>query len=189
MHNIEHRTCPLKCDRKKVEAEINKYVSQKTWEEGGGGLVNPIRWLDMAPYASYEEAEAAIRRLDSGWYDSLAVRYEMHHQPGDSAKFTELRNKLNEAYKEYERRDRILYAETVTSNLITCRVCGSKLARTYLKTNMCPVCRSEIRPDHMLKSVSVAEERWHRAQKAVEDYEKKHGKKEICWLIKFEYHT
>ena len=187
-HNIEHFTYPEKVDKNKVQKELDHYAAMEDWQEGCTGLYRKIRWIDGRVYGSYEEAEEVIKKLDRGDYDQLAVKYDEYHKPKDD-KSTELANKLLAAGDEYRKRDFAVYPRSVTSAFIGCKKCGSKLAREYLRTNSCPVCRTDMRPEYILKSIQAAKNKMERVQKEVSDYAKRKGTKEIMWLVKIEYHT
>lgn len=188
MHNIEYFTFKRDVNKERVEKELNEYVAHEDWQEGCCGLYHSIRWIDGKVYLSRDCAEEAIRKMDHGDYDQLAVLFEHRESPKNDRE-KELRDKVADNFKEYRKRDSVLYADTVTSSLITCKGCGSKLSRTHIKTNQCPVCHAELRPDHMLKSVDVANKRWKKSQKDLDDYIMRKGKKEVMWLVKIEYHT
>lgn len=187
-HNIRYSEYPEKVNKKEVQAKWDHYVEMEDWQEGASGLPNPIRWLDKC-YDSFDEAQKAIERLDNGWYDQLAVKYVSRTQDHDNVKLNELRTAATDAMAEFNKRDKSLYPKTLQANLITCKKCNSKLAKDYLKTNFCPVCHADLRPEHIIKSIKAAEDKWKREQKKIEDYTSKHGKKEIRWLVKIEYHT
>jgi len=186
MHNIEHHVYPEKVDKKKVFEELNSYVEHECWQEGGS--LDRIRWEEYPILESQKEAEKWIEEHDRGWYDNLAVRFKKPIRV-ESAKLKELTEETKRTCKEYRDRSAKLYADTVTSTYIGCKSCGSKIARKYLKANNCPICHAELRPEHMLKSVAAAFNKYSRAIKAENDYVNKHSKKEICWLVKIEYHT
>lgn len=188
MHNIEYFTYPKAVNKAKVQKDLDNYVAHEDWQEGCTGLYHNIRWLDNKIYDTPEEAHKALEELDRGNYDQIAVLYQNSHTP-DDAKMKELNQKLEIAYSEYQRRDRLLYSQIVTSAFIGCKTCGSRLARKFMTTNKCPVCHAEMRPDHMMKSISSAKNKWDRAQREVKEYIRKKGKKEILWLVKIEYHT
>ena len=187
-HNIRHTSYPETVNKKHVQAEWDEYVRMEDWQEGASGLASPIRWLESNVYPNYDEAEKAIERLDKGWYDQIAVKY---YAPVEtkSQKLDDLTKACIEARSEYEKRNRALYAERVTSAYISCKECGSKLSRTHLRSNGCPVCHAELRPDHMLKWVDVAKKKWEKACSTKQDWVNKHSKKEVRWLVKIEYHT
>lgn len=188
-HNIEYFTYPKNVNKASVQKDLNNYVAHADWQEGCTGLYRDIRWLDEKVYDSEEEAHAAINRMDRGDYDQIAVLYQEYENVEDD-KSRALYAKLQEASKEYYERNRLLYSNTVTSAFIGCKKCGSRLARTFLHDNYCPVCKAELRPDHMLKAVSAAKNRMEKANKNYNDYTFRKSKKNgLCWLVKIEYHT
>ena len=188
-HNIEYRDYPENVNKKQVQADWDHYVAMEDWQEGATGLPKPIQWLETHTYESYDIAMDAINRLDDGWYDQLAVKYISHEKPASNQKLNELETACEEAWKEYEKRSRVVYPLTLQAALITCKKCNSKLSKQYLKSNLCPVCHADLRPEHITKSIKAAEDRWKRRQNDLKNYRIKHGKKETRWLVKIEYHT
>lgn len=187
-HNIELFDYSEKVNRKAVQKELDHYAAMEDWQEGCQGLYRDIRWIESPVYANYDEASKAIDKLDRGDYDQLAVKYHYYHPPRDD-KTEELKRKVLAAGDEYRKRDSAVYPRTVTSAMISCKKCGSKLAREYLRTNFCPVCRTDMRPEYIMKSIQAAKNKMLRAEKEVSDYYTKKGKKEVRWLVKIEYHT
>lgn len=188
MHNIEHYTYPKDVDKKKVQKELDRHAAEEDYGEGCTGLGSSIRWYENKVYENRDEAEKAIEKMDNGWYDQLAVLYKSNKKPRDN-KIKELNDKCRLAYEEYIRRDNIKYPQTVTSTYIGCKNCGSRLARTLLNSNRCPVCHNDLRPEHMLKTVAAAEKKHQKILHDIAEYEKKKGTPEINWLVKIEYHT
>lgn len=188
MHNVEYRIFKKDVNRGRAQKELDDYVSHATWQEGGHGLSQNIRWYENKVYGSEDEAKDAIEKLDRGWYDQLAVLYEHCSNPKD-AKVIEMQNKRAKLFTDYLEKDRCLYAKTLKSNLIGCKHCGSKLAKDYLIHNYCPVCKAEMRPDHVLKSIEAAKNRFQRMDNQINEYIRKKGKKDVRWLVKIEYHT
>ena len=187
-HNIEYYSYPENCDRAKVKAEIDHFVAMEDYQEGCTGLYHPIRWIETEIYPDYETAVKVIEKLDRRDYDNLAVRY-MDYEVYTDKKVEELQRKVWDAYKELNRRNNIIYASTVKAAYITCKVCGSRLSRTHLMTNKCLLCGADMRPDTLKKSVDTAKKKWETAQKNLVVYQRKKAKKNVRWLVKFEYHT
>lgn len=189
MHNIEHYTYNENVKRDWVQKELDHYVANETRGEGGHGLGQNIRWLDSVQVCEdYEAAETKIQSLDRGWYDQLAVRY-YECTPAPSKPLTILREKVKAASDEYYARNGKIWAKTVTAEFVGCKKCGSRLSRVFLKTNRCPVCGNDLRPETMKKSIATAKAKWEKAQAAEREYIKRHGKKKVMWLVKIEYHT
>ena len=187
-HNIEYFTYPLNISKEKVKKELDGYVARADWQEGCTGLFRPIRWIENPVYESHEEAAKAIDRMDTHNYDQIAVRYKYKEMKPD-AKYDEMSKKADELYKEYNKRDKKLYAETLTSDFIGCKECGSRLNRKMLKSNFCPVCEKDLRPEYMKKSIQTAKDKWVKAKDSAAEYLQKKAKAEIMWIVKIEYHT
>lgn len=188
-HNIEYFEYPYGISRDKVKKELDAYVAHADWQEGCSGLNNPIRWINGKTYDTYEEAEAAIKRYDNGWYDNVAVPYYRTGEMQADAKYNELSKKSDDLRKEFDQRMAKLYPATLTSDFIGCKNCGSRLSRKHLHTNFCPVCEKDLRPEYMLKSIEAARSRMNKATDAAAEYLRKKAKKEVWWLVKIEYHT
>ena len=76
MHNRRYLTYPCRASKTKVQKELDRFVAHEDEHEGAIGLPNPIRWIDYL-CKNLEEAEGYIKSHDSGWYDSLAVKYKL----------------------------------------------------------------------------------------------------------------
>ena len=187
-HNVEYYQYPLNVSKDKVKADLDNYVAHADWQEGCCGLYHGIRWLSDKTYKDYQEAHDALERLDRGNYDNLAVQfYRSDFTPDD--KYRELEKKTEEARKEFMLRDSKIYPTTITSALLTCKHCGSKLSRVYLQHNACPVCGRDLRPDYMIKSVETARSKYNKARENAVAYKERKAKKTAMWLVKIEYHT
>jgi hypothetical protein len=159
------------------------------WQEGCSGLGHPIRWLESVGIcASYDEAEKCIRDHDRKWYDQLAVRYYEPARGFSDKKSEELKAKVKATYDAYRAKD-CIWAKGLKAEYVVCRNCGSRLKREYIKSNRCPVCSGDLRPDSTLEAVKAAEQRWKKAQAASNSYICDHAKKAVKWLVKIEYHT
>ena len=204
-HNIETRTYPENVDRRKVSDILDTYVSQRTIEEGGGGLPSNIRWLEREPICNSEsEAEGKIKALDKGWYDCLAVRYyhSKNNGPVSSAALTNACETVNKAQKDYNTLKDTARAEFFNrkSEFVGCKNCGSKLSLIELKrlekTN-CPLCGGNLLSPTITDRLMKAHDKIVKAQKkqAAERAKaeakriKADKNREVRWLVKFEYHT
>lgn len=189
MHNIEFETYPLKVDRKDVERSWDEYVAHEDWQEGATCLPNHIRWIEDGISDSYDEAEKRIEKLDRHCYDQLAVKYK-EYKPCKTKKYEKLRERFVEAFNALrEKKEKVHYsAKNISSEYVGCRHCGSKIATKYIDTNVCPVCRTDMRPASVLQAIKKAEEKKNEIGKLLEAEQKK-GKYEVRWLVKIEYHT
>ena len=188
-HNVEYRDYPENCDRNKVKKELDSYVAHVDWQEGCRGLYNSIRWLDTIPEQSnLDAAHEVIEKLDRGDYDNLAVRYYAYERL-PAGKTAEYDAAVKAAEDAYALRARVIYPQTLQAQFVGCKQCGSKLARMYLRTNNCPVCHADMRPEHILKAIAAAKNKVTAAAQKRYEYVCKHAPKNVRWLVKFEYHT
>jgi len=190
MHNIEYYSYGENIKRDYVQRELDSYVAHADWQEGCSGLYHDIRWLESEPVCADEEAaRETINRRDRGNYDQLAVRYYEPEPIKNNKAFEAMLEKAKAAYSDYLTKDRALYPETLKAEFIGCKGCGSRLSRVHLKFNRCPVCHADLRPKSALNAVASAETKWRKANKAVDNYKRKHATKKVMWLVKIEYHT
>ena len=148
--NIHMASYPENCNRKKVQAEWDEYAAMEDWQEGCGGLGADIRWLENIPICeNSEEAEKKIQKLDSGWYDQLAVRYYTN----EPIKNTKSIDKAKEAYKNAKEAEQMLRIKinraflNRKSDFVGCKGCGSKIRLSYLRGPVCPVCAGNLLSD------------------------------------------
>lgn len=192
-HEIRHETYPENVDKKKVQAEWDDTVRHICWQEGASGLGRPIRWLDKV-CGSYEEAEEYIQKQDKGWYDQLAVKYLDYRDVQPSKKMAELQERVKTLYATYREKANKFHFADAQAAFITCKSCGSKISRKHLGGNQCPVCRADMRPDSVLKSIASAKASHEKALASLKTEEKKHQEKckkqaKVRWLVKVEYHV
>ena len=190
-HNVEYHTYPENCDKSKVENEINKYVSHCTYAEGGGGLPSAIRWNDNKIYANRDEAEEAISKMDDGWYNQIAVKFKELPRDVTSAKFESLYNKKVEVVKKARTLNSEVQVKSMKSQYVSCKKCGSKLNKDFLKTNYCPLCQNDMRSDTIKNKLDTYKVKLIDLDKQLsEEYKRLTEKKgEVKWLVKIEYHT
>ena len=184
-HNVKLFTYPISKSQAEITQELSSYVEHACWQEGG--TLGRIRWLSNKIYDSYDAAEAAIEKQDKGWYDNIAVQF---HQCDDDKKLMVLREKESAAWKAYRTADSAVFAADFLSKMISCKKCGSKLNREYLKFNYCPLCHADMRSPTLLKKIDRLKKAAEAASKAVEDYRQELGRKSknVFWMVKIEYH-
>lgn len=191
MHNIEYYSHPENCNKKKVESELNTYVTQQTYQEGRHGLDRPIRWLNVGPLPDYDAAKETIEAHDSGWYDQLAVRYRELPANVSNKKIEELKNKAAEVYQTLMQLEKKVAAKDFKAQLVSCKKCGSKLNKDYLNSNFCPLCRADMRSDTTQKRIAALRQKHQELQEVLRKEQAalaaKKGK--VMWLVKIEYHT
>lgn len=188
-HSIEYADYPESVDKREVQKMWDHTAACAGRHEGASGLPGPIEWLpDIC--ASYAEAQEYIQVCDTGWYKQLAVRYR--ETVGDAAApqyLVDARINLGHCRMRLSQAN-LFHFETAKAEFIGCKSCGSKLARKYLRSNFCPLCRADLRPASKLAETKRAQEAVKKAEKRLADAEKKAAVKgKIRWLVKVEYHT
>ena len=190
MHNTQHYTYDENIHRDYVQRELDHYAAMEDYQEGCSGLPHKIRWLEnLGICADYDEAEKVIEKNDSGDYDQLAVRYYEPVRAKPTKAQQELQERVNKAYNRWLKLDQVIYPQTVTSEFMGCKNCGSRLARKHLYRNYCPVCRADLRTPAKQQAIKEAKEKWKQADLVLKEYINAHSEKVVKWLVKIEYHT
>lgn len=195
-HNIHHSVYPENVKKERVQAEWDEYAAREDWQEGCSGLASNIQWKSRICYDE-AEAYAYLEKIDSGWYDQLAVRFYDYPKLKPSKTSDTLKERMERLTSRYHELQDAIHYKGVKSQLVTCRECGSKIATKYIGVkvnNICPVCHSDMRPESILELIEKAKQN---ASKAKKDYEaevkklqEKQKKKAVLkWLVKIEYHT
>lgn len=198
MHNIIMEIYDEDVDKKKIQEQWDNHAAIEDRQEGCSGI-SPIRWLDGKIYDSYEEAELAIKGLDNGWYDCLAVKF--YDKKVSEYTYTKAyRNmlKTQRVYKEtyYNVTDKAreeFFA--CKSEYVGCKECGSKLKRSLLKQARCPLCGSSLLSNTMQSRINGAKKRLESINEKCDKQHKrecdraKSDKASVKWLLKIEYHT
>ena len=199
-HNINYYDYKLTVNKREVEDDLNDYVRHADWEEGAGGLPNPIRWVDRT-FDSYDAAKKYIEDQDKRiWYNCMAVKYktvkrDALRQSRQSKKEEELTAAIKAQMDNLNKIEKQASIQNRTSEYIGCEKCGSKLKRTLLKTEYCPLCHNDLRSKTNLDRMANArakyneliEKRDAEEKKRIESLKMSSG--EIRWLVKIEYHT
>ena len=179
------------------KASIYETVDRVAMDESdsGHGLGSPIRWYDNEIQNSYEDAEAFINKHDSGWYDQLAVPFRQARQEDlTTKKTTDLKRRISELEKLYREKDGKIHYANVKSKTVSCKTCESKIAVAYLRSNACPVCRAELRPESVMKDLANKQVKLNELKKQLKEEEKRLAAKSIknsklMWLVKTEFHV
>ena len=193
-HEINYFSFNYDTSRKSIEKEMNDYACR---HGDAGGLYYPISFKEMTPFKSYDDAQKYIESIDKD-YGQFAVPYlDYPYIKVTNDKLKEMETKLNELHREYYgRRDRQFYTtETIKSQYLGCKECGSRLAVKYLHGNRCPLCGAEMRPETELNKIKALKEKYDKAFNAfvsARDKEEEKAKQKLSctkkWLVKIEYH-
>lgn len=190
-HEIRHLVYDETTNKRFIENEANNIAV----EDGDyhSGLNAPIRWLD----AICEDADRAreyIESHDKGWYDQLAVRYREYPKCEPSKALLSLQNRRKAETQKYTDYAKAHSVSTFKAEYIGCPKCGSKLKRTLLKSESCPLCREELRSKTTIETLERYSKNICELDKQIKAEERKLQEKnikksKIKWLVKIEYHV
>ena len=182
-HVIEYLDEKENCNRKGIENDIAIAARYN-----GDGWQGPMHWHDeVKPLKNYNAAQKWIEEHDKGWYDDHAVRYYDYCKVKPTKKMGELQQKIRELREQKVAYENLHSVKKRKSEYIGCPKCGSKLFREYLKSEYCPLCRSDLRSQTTLDTLANYDKRIQKVQIQLEDETEKQ-KGEVRWLIKYEYH-
>lgn len=190
-HIIDFRVCDKKEDVLRgcesfASANVDRGENPFGDYHGGMTFLKGIRSSQADAFDYLEE------KSSGGFYDDYAIQF----YDVDSLKMTKTATnlinrleKMKKDYKDYVSKMQI--ANSHKSKLVTCKNCESKLAVSYLsKTNSkCPVCKSDLRADYILKRIEKYKADIKDLEKKVQkEKEKKSNKAPIRWAYKVEVH-
>ena len=188
MHQIEYYTVDKRKEIMEVASEFAFYNTDRG-ENPTGSYHGNMTIHDKPICESYEEAKERIDEWDTGWYSDHAVQYKDKSKlnPTKQMETLEARaKKLIDDKKEY------LEAHAVRnrkSELIGCAKCGSKIARSYLRGDRCPVCGTDMKPEYVIERIRKYEADYKAVMKQIEELRRKQsGKCPVRWLVKVEVH-
>ena len=189
-HAIEHYIYDVNTDKRKIESIMN----ERAREEGDyhSGLNQSIRWIDHI----CEDRDKAYEYIDShdqGWYNQLAVKFREYPTGEPTKTLLTLKERVK---KEHEKRNAYEKAHSVSSfkaEYIGCPNCGSKLKKSLLRTDSCPLCRTELRSKTTIETIQRYKENIKKLNTQIREEERKINqrniqKSKIKWLVKIEYH-
>ena len=187
-HEVEYYTYRDKnLDKNKVQRNLEAYVERRCWEEGGG-LSGNIRWINEE-CEDYEDALQYIEEHDKGCYDQLAVKYRNYSNVKETQSLKKLKQQESTLYKKIHDIENKIHYKDVKSAFVSCKKCGSKLSTKHIRSNYCPLCGNDLRPDTTLKTIKNYKKKMEDIQEKIRTEKIKQSKKaEIYWLVKIEYH-
>lgn len=190
-HEIRYVSFPGDMSKEEIVKECDNIAIRDG--EYHTSLNSRIEFFSTSPLLNKEQAEKYIKERDRAFYGAYAVRYYVY--PGDvsSKRQEELIKKLQEARAKYYTVSNELHFKDVKSAFIGCKECGSKISSAHLRSNRCPVCNKDMRPETKIKQIealkakadALAEQLKAETEKV---QAKAKAKAKVYWLVKFEYH-
>lgn len=117
-------------------------------------VIPKIKWVDTPPHLSYE----TVKNLLVNYSRTNEAVGGIYLESIETKKEQQLRNRIKELKTKYAELDGSQYysPDTIKSQFITCKSCGSKLSVKYLSnldhtigyydSNHCPICHADLRP-------------------------------------------
>ena len=154
-----------------------------------GSLVthdNGFTLHDGKVYSSYSDAIDAINKFDNGFYDDHGVLFK------ESKAKSKARLDLQDKIQETRRKKREFYNNHLPSKakatFVGCPECKSKLAKEFLETDRCPVCKKSMFPKTTKDRLKAYDAKLKQLEAKDLELERKQ-KGEVKWLVKLEFHT
>lgn len=191
MHQIDYLTFEESKTRQEIVDKCNARAENNS--DSGSGLYYGIKFIDRV-FDTYEDAESYIEEIDNDTYsryNNYAVKYKQATSTPNTKAYENAKAKSISAFNEYRKASNKVHYKGIKSQFVACKKCGSKLSTTYIDTNKCPLCNTELRPQSTLDAIDRLRKAYEDAQKKIEVLEKewtqKHNK--VKWLVKIEYHV
>lgn len=148
----------------------------------------PLRWHTATVYECYEDAEAAIRDFDRGFYDDHAVLFH-DARDLDNAAIRRFDKQISDTKQKLRDYIDSSHVNTRKAAFIGCPCCGSKLSREHLYRDTCPLCHTDLRSETVLSRIKGYEDKIEELKKKiVEERKKLASKAPVKWLVKYEFH-
>lgn len=185
MHNICYREFDEKVAEKRIQDEVLRIISRS----GDGYGTDRIAFSHREPFANHEAAQNWIREND-GWYKGIAVRYYDYSKCKATKKVEALEQKIAENKNKANEYAKAHSVKSFKAAYIGCPKCGSKLNRSFLYGEKCPLCFEDLRAKSTLERIEGFKKK-DKDLRAQIDAEKQKDKKNasVKWLVKYEYHS
>lgn len=188
-HSIHYLTYPEKLDKREVYADC-----QEVCEREGNtlGLDKSIKFYDRV-FDSYDDAVEYIEHNLCGNYEQVAFKYKEPTTPPKTQMYQKLIEQQKELRQRYSDMNRKIHfsSDSVKSNFIACKNCGSKLASKYIRSNNCPLCGNDLRPPTTINNIKRVKDKLDDVNAKIRKIELEHSKKSknIGWIVKIEFHV
>lgn len=178
-------------DRKEImqTAEEFAYYNVDRQENPSGDYHGTMTIHDDIICESYEDAIAKIDSLDRGFYDDHAVRYKDKSALKPTKQMEALKARMMKNIENGRGYADEHSVKRRKSEFAGCKKCGSKIAIKHMRTERCPVCGNDLRPEYVierLKKYNVDLEKMRKQYAELEKNQK--GKCPIRWAFKVEVH-
>ena len=148
----------------------------------------PIKEIKSKPFETMEAAESFLRTRNDwqrNW--NVAVPFYDRSACKPTSKHEECLKRLQSEEDKYAAYIKAHDLSTFKSVLITCKKCGSKLNKDYLKRSCCPLCKNDLRSNSVKAASDRYEEKIRKLKKDIQTEEAKaSGKAVLRYLVMYE---
>lgn len=184
-HTVKFMYYPEQEDVRRIIADIRWRVSH----QGDHSGTDIVRFPTNEVFDNEDAAMAYIKQHDRGNYDGIAVKFRDFSTVQDTIQIKKLRYKISTTLTK---KDEYIHTHSVKTRkpiYISCPCCGSKLNKDRLSSNICPLCRTDLRSPSVLQKIKAFDEKIKDYETAIKKEQlKRKGEAEIQWLVKYEYH-
>lgn len=182
-------------NRNSIETRLNGVSEYHS--DNRNGLYSSIRFLDNKIYENDIKAETAIKTLDKGWYDQLAVQFYDYEARPDTKTILNLKEQLQKRRVELAEYKQANSVRNRKSQYVGCTKCGSKVNKDYFPKgenyiNRCPLCNTDLSSDTVKKTIESKTQKINELDTSIETKVRENnskGKKQLKWMVKIEYHV
>lgn len=127
-----------------------------------GNHLNPIKVMELAELpCSLEEAEEKADEYAWNRKYSIVIPFLEVKEVKETSKKKNLKERIEAEKKKYEEYAKKHSVLAFKAAYVSCPKCGSKLNREYLKSDMCPICRTDMRSDTTQSTLARYSEKIH----------------------------
>ena len=189
-----HCTDYIVVDEKKDIMEVARdfaFYNTDRYENPSGRYNNILDVLESTIYEDYDDAYLKASELERsrGSYNDFAIPFYSSIKQEPTKQMLNIEKRMDKIIVDKEEYNKKHSIKNLSSKLITCKHCESKLAKDFLKRNNCPVCGKDLRSQYILDRIKKYDDDYKKLNKQLTEIEKKRNKKgPIKWLVKVEVH-
>lgn len=189
-HLIEYMDFPKKASKEDIFRSRAEFI-EDNGDRDRGHLLSHDNGFTLHKDILCDTCDEAIEKIDSldrGWYDDHGVLYKDYSKAGNSKAMQAMLDKRREIGKKKAEYISENHVKSRKSESVTCPKCKSRLTISYLGSDYCPLCRTDLRSDTVKNRIKSFDNRMAECDKKYEELMKKR-KYEERWLVKLEIHV
>ena len=182
-NNKEFRTFP-DIGKDAITEEVNDYLCSIRSE----GLTEEIEWNEDPVLDSEEEAVNTLMEKED--VPVAAVRFYDYPETEKSDRQLDLEYMYEKQKRAIAKTNETVHysGDNMKISKHTCKNCGSSIATAYIKSNFCPVCGADLRPDSVIEKQEKQVKRLEELEKKLHDEIAKQREKNkdsavVKWLV------